>query len=81
MQLHTQDGSGYNDRPEAMSMSTSDALAERCVEIDVFFGTVDGIFRPEKRGDFFFEKKKHGYTNEVVEVDVERIECLRINDE
>ena len=38
-------------------------------------------FFARKKGEISFSKKKHGYTNEVVEVDVERIECLRINDE
>lgn len=41
--------------------------------------TVDGWdFSPGKKGRFLFREKNMGYTNEVVEVDVERIECLRI---
>lgn len=55
-----------------------DVWKSECVEGD----GMDGIFSPGKKGrSFFFEKKNISYTNEVVEVDVERIECLRINDE
>lgn len=61
LQLHTQDGSGNNDRPEAMSMSTSDALAERCVEIGMCWGGRDGwdFFARKKGKIFFFREKKH----------------------